>query len=49
MKKKMGVSFYRKQVDGLVSDYHGRLGHDDAAEVEREDEFDDANYLFINF
>ena len=25
------------------------IGHDDAVEVEKEDEFDDANNLFVNF
>ena len=29
--------------------YHGGLGQNDAVEVEKEDEFDDANNLFVNF
>ena len=45
--KKRSVSSYGKWVYGLISDFLGQS--DMVFEFEKEDEFDDANYLFINF
>jgi hypothetical protein len=38
--RKWSVSVYGEYVGGLVSDCHGRLGQDDAIEVEEKDELD---------
>ena len=48
-KKKLSVSFYGEIGRWPCLRLSWSIGHDDAVEVEKEDEFDAANYLFINF
>jgi hypothetical protein len=50
--ERLNLQYGEYVVGALVSDCHGRLGQDDAIEVEEEDEFDDGRlnyclYIYI--